>query len=198
MRLLQATTEEDMIAVFLKAEIASERFGHQIAALLERDGKDRRVVDTPDINNPDENAYRRQLLGDYRAYVLEELPAGASWYRALLNREEVARVKYMDYSYWNEISGGSRLPKDATKAIQAGRKIYGQSNEGFLRVAQALREGAHLPELIVVGASADGELTLLEGHVRLTAYMLASECLPDDLPVIAGFAPEFASDENVQ
>ena len=192
MRLLQSTTQDDMIAVFLKTEIASERFREKIVALLDRDGKDHSVVETPNINNRDENAYRRQLLGNYRAYVLEELPADVSWYRALLSRHEVAQVRYIDYSYWNEISGGSRLPIDATKAIRAGRQIYGQSTEGFLRMAQALREGARFPELIVVGASPNAELTLLEGHVRLTAYMLAPDCLPDALEVIAGFSPEFA------
>ena len=191
MRLLHPITEDEMIAVFLKTEIASERFRERMVALLERDGKNHRLVEAPDIDNIAENTYRRQLLGGYRAYVLEELPAEVSWYRALLNREEVAKVRYIDYSYWNEISGGSRLPIDAVNVIRAGRKIYGQSTEGFLHMAQALREGAHFPELIVVGASSEAELTLLEGHVRLTAYMLASDCLPDELEVIAGFAPGF-------
>ena len=192
MRLLQPITEDEMIAVFLQTEIASQRFGKDIAALLERDGNDRRVVDTPDLSSAEENACRRRLLGGYRAYVLDELPEGASWRRALLSREEVAQVRYIDYSYWNEISGGSRLPIDAVEVIRAGREVYGQSTGGFLHMAQALREGARFPELIVVGASPGAGLTLLEGHVRLTAYMLAPECLPEELEVIAGFAPEFS------
>ena len=192
MRLLQPMTEDDMIAVFLKTEIASERFGGKIASLLERGGEDRSVVDTPDVTSAGENACRRRLLRGYRAYVLDELPPGASWHRALLSREEVAQVRYVDYSYWNEISRGTGFPLDAAEVIRTGREVYGQSNAGFLRLAQALREGARFPELIVVGASPDAGLTLLEGHVRLTAYMLAQECLPDELEVIAGFAPEFS------
>nr|CAA9294084.1 hypothetical protein AVDCRST_MAG63-4630 [uncultured Armatimonadetes bacterium] len=189
MRLLRPTTEDDMIAVFLRAEAASERFGQKVAELLERDGKGRDVVDTPDIGSAEENAYRRRLLGGYRAYVFEELPADVSWHRALLDRQEVARVRYIDYSYWNEISGGSRLPSHAAETIRAGREIYGQSNERFLRMARGLRDGATFPELIVVGASPDAGLTVLEGHVRLTAYLLAPDHLPDHLEVIAGFAP---------
>jgi hypothetical protein len=192
MRLLRPTTEDDMIAVYLKAEIVSERFGHLIVTQLERDGGSRTLVDTPDITNLAENAYRRQLLGNYRAYVFEELPAHIAWYRALLTREEVAKVRYIDYDYWNELSSHTRLPLAATEAIHAGREIYGQSTEVFLRVAQALREGAHFPELIIVGASPNADLTVYEGHGRLTAYMLAPECLPDELEVIAGFAPECA------
>ena len=62
----------------------------------------------------------------------------------------------------------------------------------FLRAAQALRKGALFPELILVGVSPTDQLTVFEGHVRLTAYMLAPECLPERLEVIVGFAPECA------
>lgn len=177
-RLLYPTTEDDMIAVFLQAEIVSLRFGEKVTSQLERDRKERGIVDTPDITNVADNAYRRQLLASYRAYVFEELPVHTSWYRGLLNRDEVANIRYIDYDYWNEISGNSRLPRVATEVIRAGGEIYGESTQGFLDVAQALRSGAHFPALIVVGTSPDAVLTVYEGHLRLTAYMLAPECLP--------------------
>jgi len=192
MQLIRPTTEADMVAVFLKAEIESERFGSLVRELLERQGKNRTIVDAPDIGHCDEDRYRRDLLSAYRAHVFEELPPHIVWYRALLNRDEVAKVRYTDYSYWNELSGYSRLPSVAAAAIRAGREIYGETNEGFLRAAQALREGAVFPELILVGVSSTDQLTVFEGHGRLTAYMLAPECLPEALEVIVGFAPECA------
>ena len=192
MRLLHPTTVDDMIAVFLKAEITSERFGGEIMTQLKRDNRERRLVDTPDITSTPENDYRRQLLASYRAYVFEELPAHTTWYRALVNRDELATIRYIDYDYWNAISNNSRLPIVATEAIRAGCPIYGQSTQGFLDVAQALRSGAHFPELIVVGVAPDAQLTVFEDHLRLTAYMLAPECIPAELGVIAGFAPECA------
>jgi hypothetical protein len=192
-RLLYPTTEADMVAVFLKTEIASTRFAHQILALLARDDKNRALVETPDITNLEENAYRRQLLASYRAYIFEELPTQVAWYRALLDREALANIRYIDYSYWNEISANTRLPTAAAETIQAGREIYGQSNQGFLQMAQALRNGAYFPELIVVGASPDAQLTVIEGHARLTAYMLAPDALPEELEVIVGFAPGCAA-----
>ena len=76
--------------------------------------------------------------------------------------------------------------------IRSGRQVFGESNEGFLKAAQALRAGARFPELIVVAESPDAVLTVFEGHVRLTAYMLAPECVPEELPVVVGFAPEGA------
>ena len=192
MKFLRPTTEADMIAVFLKTEITSVRFGQIILALLEQQNKSRTIVDLPDITNTDENTYRRQLLAAYRAYVFEELPTHVAWYRALLNREEVARIKYIDYDYWTELSNHTRLPRVASETILAGREIFGVSNDGFLRIAQALREGVHFPELILVGASPSADLTVYEGHVRLTGYMLAPEYLPEELEVIVGFAPECA------
>jgi hypothetical protein len=189
MKLVRLTAEADMIAAYLKAEIASRRYGRTILDLLKRDQQDRSIVDVPDIASREANAYRRQLLGTYRAYVFEELPAQTAWYRVLLNREEVARVRYIDYDYWNELSNHTRLPRVAAETIRAGREIFGVSNQGFLDLAQALREGACLPELILVGESPGAVLTVYEGHVRLTAYMLAPECLPDEMEVIVGFAP---------
>lgn len=111
MRLLAQITEDEMIAVFLKAEIQSERFAQQIINKLDQDGQERRLVDRPDCTNPLENAYRRQLLASYRPYVLEELAPQTVWYRAMLRREELMEVCYIDYSYWNELSGYTQLPR---------------------------------------------------------------------------------------
>lgn len=181
-----------MIAVFLRAEIASVRFKDYIITQLERDHKGRSVIDTPDLNNSSENWYRRQVLASYRAYVFEELPAHIVWYRALLSPEEVMKIRYVSYDYWNEISDNSRLATVAAETIRAGHEIYGESNQGFWDAANALRLGARFPELIIAGVSPGAELTIYEGHVRLTAYLLAPECIPSELEVIAGFAPECA------
>jgi hypothetical protein len=189
MRLLRASTFEDMVAIYLKAELAG-RFGGEIEALLEREKASRSVIESPDTANTADCALRRRILAGYRAYVFDDLPEHVQWHRATLTPADVAKVRYMDYSYWNELSHHTRLPSIAAEAIRSGREVFGVSNESFLQAAQALRAGAHFPELILVGESPDSVLTVLEGHVRLTAYTLAPECLPDELPVMVGFAPE--------
>ena len=191
MRLLSATSFDDMIALYLKAELTG-RFGGEIEALVEQEKASRAVVERPDTANAADNTLRRRILAGYRAYVFEDLPEQVQWHRAILTRDDVARVRYMDYSYWNELSNHTRLPSVAAEVIRSGREVFGVSNEGFLQAAQALRDGAHFPELIVVAESLGSPLTLLEGHKRLTAYLLAPECLPEELPVLIGFAPECA------
>ena len=184
---------DDMIAVFLKAEITSVRFGDKILTQLQRDHKVHSIVEKPDITNASDNVYRRQLLAGYRAYVFEELPAHTAWYRALLTRDEVTKIRYIDYDYWNEISDSTRLPSVAAQAIRAGVEIYGESTQGFLEVAQALRSGIQVPELILVSTAPDAVLTVYEGHLRLTAYLLAPAWIPAEVEVIIGFAPECAT-----
>jgi hypothetical protein len=192
MRLLRLTSEADMIASFLQAEMTSLRFGSYIKAQLEHDRRDRSLVEAPDITNASDNAYRRQLLAAYRAYVFDKLPVHITWYRALLDREEIAKVRYISYDYWNELSAQTRLAIVATETIRAGREIFGQSNQAFLQAAQALRAGAQFSEMIILGTSPESALTVYEGHLRLTAYLLAPECIPKQIKVIAGFAPECA------
>ena len=110
MHLLHSTSEDDMIAVFLRTEITSERFGDNIRRQLDLDSRSRALVESPDLRSEADDAYRRQLLASYRAYLFEELPPQIRWYRATLAPEEVAKIRYIDYSYWNELSCHTRLP----------------------------------------------------------------------------------------
>ena len=38
-----------MVAVFLRTEVASPRFGAAMLAILRRDGRDRRIIDRPEL-----------------------------------------------------------------------------------------------------------------------------------------------------
>ena len=194
MRHIEALPEHHMVAAFLKAEIVSERFGGGILALLERAGWDRRIIDAPNLEDAEENARRLRLLGDCRGYqqdreLFEHFPADVSWHRYALAADELAGVRYVDYSYWNELSGGSRRATDAVKNIRAGVVVFGQRNQRFLAAAHALETGARFPELILVGTAPGRELVVLEGHVRLTAYLLAPAHIPADLTAVIGFSP---------
>ena len=93
----------------------------------------------------------------------------------------------MDYSYWIELSHGSRLPIDAARRIVAGQRAYGVSNQWMLEAADAVTRGQRLPPLILVGQRHD-ELVCLEGHLRLTAYALAG--FPNDVECLVGIAPD--------
>jgi hypothetical protein len=195
MRHLEAITEHEMVAHFLKTEINSVRFEAEILKLLRRDGLDRRLIDEPDIRSPEQNAHRARLLGDYRGYRRHEevfmfVPDDTAWHRYALSRDDVAGVRYIDDDYWVELSGGSRLAIDAAPRIRAGIEVFGKySTEWALGMAREVERGAVFPEMILVGVDEASVLTVIEGHVRLTAYCLALEHVPEPLTAIVGFGP---------
>jgi hypothetical protein len=188
-----AIGEDEMVAVFLRTEVASTRFAPTVLAILRRDGRERRIIEQPDLSNDADNAYRRHVLGEYRGYkrdadVFKDFPADVRWYRASATKEDLARVRYINDDYWTALSSGSRLVTDAVARIRQGIEVFGVSNGGFWSMADALAKGASFPELILVGTDEHAPPVLLEGHVRLTAYFLQPDRTPPSLPVIIGYA----------
>jgi hypothetical protein len=193
MRHVEKLTEHEMVATFLRAEVASTRFRSNILKSLRRDGRDRSVIDQPNTANEKENAYRIQLLGKLRGYrqnrnLFASFPRRIAWHRYTLSKRELDRVKYISDAYWYRLSSGSRLPREAAKNVRAGQKILGRSTRWHLDFACALERGAEFPELILVGTGPDSQLVLLEGHGRLTAYSLVPTRTPKELRVIIGFS----------
>ncbi|MGO9582312.1 MAG: hypothetical protein ACLP36_05840 [Acidimicrobiales bacterium] len=151
-----------------------------------------RLLREADLTDENENRARRDLLGATRGYGQnrdvfdEDFPATVRWIRAELNQVELARVRYIDYSYWNELSGGSRLPIDAARRIRDGVRVFGVSNRRFVDAARAVAQGERFPPLILVGPRRD-DLVCLEGHLRLTGYAL--EGFPVEVECLIGTAP---------
>jgi len=86
------------------------------------------------------------------------------------------------------LSSKSRLATDAVQNIRAGKVIFNQSNERFLTVAEAIKKGSQFPRLIFLACDEKSPVVVLEGHVRLTAYMLVPEFIPKTLEVIIGYS----------
>lgn len=54
-------------------------------------------------------------------------------------------------------------------------------------MADELRRGARFPPLILATKDADAYRMVMEGHVRLMAYLMAPECIPLELEVLLDF-----------
>jgi hypothetical protein len=106
---------------------------------------------------------------------------------------ELAAVRYIDYDYWVELSGGTRLPGDAAARIRAGVTVFGVSSDRPLSMARAVADGARFPPLILVTTGSSGDLVVLEGHLRLTAFMLCRGRLAPELEVLVGSSPAMAA-----
>ncbi|WP_256256955.1 hypothetical protein [Streptomyces sp. MUSC 14] len=191
MQVLGTSSEDEMIACFLSGELSSRRFGRNLRSHLAACGRAERLLTRPDLSDAGANRARRALLAATRGYgenrdLFENFPTHVTWTRALLSADEAARVRYVDYSYWVELSGGSRRPTDAAARVKAGRRAFDVPNEPFLDAARALIGGERFPALILVGERQD-ELVCLEGHLRLTAHALAG--FPAGIECLVGTAP---------
>jgi hypothetical protein len=189
MRLLTSISEDEMIAVFLRAELDSGRYGEKLRSFLARDRYEREVLRRPDLDDADENAYRRQLLDEHRAYERREglffgFPSEVEWSRAALTRDEVLDILFIDWDWWLRVTGGSPRPRDAARRIRAG-EVPGVSAEEHQHLVQAAQ-----PELIAVTTPAFSPVVLVEGHVRLTAYALFPDALPSELEILLGVSGE--------
>jgi hypothetical protein len=190
-RVIRDSSEDEMIALFLLGELNSERFGSGIRNALDAASQTAALITAADLGDADQNRARRTILATTRGYgenrdVFENFPARVHWVRVMLAPSELAGVRYIDYSYWNELSGGSRLAADAAQQIRRGTVVFGVPNRRFLRAARAVEHGALFPPLILAGQRRDC-LICLEGHLRLTAYALAG--FPREVECLVGTAP---------
>ncbi|MFF7946243.1 hypothetical protein [Streptomyces griseorubiginosus] len=183
--------EDEMVACVLGGELSSRRFGQRLRSHLALAEQSEQLLTHPDLSDAGANSARRALLAATRGYgenrdLFENFPDRVTWTRALLSAGEAVGVRYIDYSYWVELSGGSRRPIDAAARIRAGLRAFDVPNEPFVDAAQALVRGERFPPLILVGENQDN-LVCLEGHLRLTAYALAG--FPTGIECLIGIAP---------
>lgn len=184
-----------MIAVFLRAELDSGRYGEKLRGFLSRDGRDLDVLRRPDLDDPAANDYRRGLLDEYRAYERREglfggFPRQVEWFRAVLSRDEVLDILFINWDWWLTISDGTRRPRDAARRIRDG--FVPGSTEEHEPLAAALRDKPPPPELIVATTPAHSPLVVVEGHFRLTAYALFPDYVPDELEILLGVSDDMA------
>jgi hypothetical protein len=198
MRKIRDSSEDEMIAIFLQTELHSSRFHQAIGELMQQEGIDPHVVEAPDWSNAHENALRRALLGVYRGYgrnadYFQGFPTNVRWERVTLTRQELEQVRYIEYDYWVELSGGTRMAIDGARNALVGKVVFRVSSDGLVYMANQLRQGAQFPPLILVTKHADAYLVVMEGHVRLTAYLIAPEYILSELEVILGTSAQITN-----
>jgi hypothetical protein len=166
------------VLAFLRGEIDSERFGTNVKnALLDVGGIE--LIRDPDLDSAEENVARGQALSVARGWrdteIFEKFPKEVQWYHGVLPPEHLERVRYIDYSYWDRLSGGSRRPADVLPTLQAGRLPRWLTKLGTswcFEFAAQLASLESVDGLIVMATPDLSDLVLLEEHARLTAIFV--------------------------
>jgi hypothetical protein len=192
MKLLEPSTEDEMILAFLRAEIESPDYQDRI---LQVPGA-RALVDQADPPSEQENADRRWLLGFSRGYPGSALflgfPTGITWFRTRLMIGELGTARYMDYPRWVVLSKGTRLVADGAKNVDMEWPPDASDKDPsptIKAIAARVENGEAFPELIFVGEpeAAPDQLVLIEGHSRATAYVYANA--NTEIDALVGFSP---------
>ena len=116
--------------------------------------------------------------------LFDGFPDDIEWHRVALSRDEVLSIRFINWDWWLTITAGSRMPTDAAARIRAGL-VSGFDVEGHRPIAARQEH-----ELIALTDSLESPATLVEGHVRLTAYALFPELLPAQLDVLLGVSDQ--------
>jgi hypothetical protein len=173
--------EHEMVAAFLKAEFHSPRFGKITREVLQRSYPGRSdLIENPDVSNQQDNLARIELLQLGHGYganrlLFEQFPDDVHWSRVTLHISDLEQLKYANFPAWVELSGGTRLVGDGAHNI-GSKRVWNQDsfiNDNVKAVAEALRQGAQFPEIVLV-ESGDGNAIILEGHTRAKASVFAA------------------------
>ncbi len=176
MNMLRTSSEDEMISEFLMAEYHSDRFSENIKKVMKKRFLDESIILSADLNNPNENIARKKLLGEFRGYGLnrqlfENFPNEIQWTLCNFVSYDLIKIRYIDYSYWNELSKGTHSPLIAAQTILNGIEIYNQSNEGFMKAAEYIKSGGTFSRPILLTSDLE-HFIIVEGHFRITAFAL--------------------------
>jgi len=177
---LRRSDEAEVIHAFLR-EADSERWARITEAALLAAGGTRQLVDRPDFSDQRENAIRAAALRSSRGWgddvgMFQGFPTEVDWWHGELEPPEVERLRYVNYSYWKALSGGSRRVIDVEATLRR-RQVPDWLNEmgtdWCYEIAQEYASGLVIPDIIVLGTPDLSSLVVVEGHRRITGIALS-------------------------
>ena len=199
---LGPATDDQVILAWLQAEIESPRFQELIVgnpADLEMLGVVRQIAHQPDLDSAEENEARRDIIAGIRGFgrgeaIFAGLDDDIAWRHCRATPADVA-----DMLYANHMADWIALAP-TTLTVREGAGHVGRiTTPGKVKVhAFAVAKGIHnaldvphYPELICLRRP-DERISIMEGHVRATAYVLEAHRLNAGVNIYVGTSPSAA------
>ena len=171
MKTVRASSSDEVVLVWLQAELKSKRFQNDLRKSLDKHDLDAQIITEPDLSNRSENDSRLMILKDYRDWFEDDVDA-YRWELVELTPEDVKKLRCIDYSYWNELTDNTHFVGIAAKNVKRGKVVLDVSNDNFLSIASAVEAGTQFLPIIVLGRANGREI--VEGHARATGYSLVA------------------------
>lgn len=182
---LRDSSEDEMILTFLKGELNSIRFDKKLRQILYQLKLDTNIISNGNLDSKEENNLRKKIIKEYRGYPNKELfgnfPYIHKWEFVKFNRNDLEKLFYIDYDYWNKLSKGTSKPKIAASTIADGVEIFGVSNEPFITGTKII-DTISFPPIILITCN-NKKFLIIEGHSRATIYAMR----PDKFEGTFGF-----------
>ena len=90
MKTVRASSSDEVVLVWLQAELKSKRFQNDLRKSLDKHDLDAQIITEPDLSNRPENDSRLMILKDYRDWFEDDVDAyrwgekvGAPWIQPL-------------------------------------------------------------------------------------------------------------------
>jgi len=176
MRKIKSSNENEMVYEFLKMEINSDRHRKSIESVLKEMQVSKDIIVNGNIISEQENTLREEILRSFRGWrnskLFENFPIEIEWVWTEFDREDILKIMYIEYSYWNELSYYTGSPLEAAKYVLSGKPLYDMPTNGAIKDAQWLIKGNKFPPMIFLTDESEERYVILEGHGRMTAYGL--------------------------
>lgn len=198
MKILKLVTENEVTALLLKNNFNSFRFGKKLKVIMGKRDINEKIITDPKLHNEKENKIREKLMrsfdgDDIGGYLSQDFPNNVQWKLVRLNKKDIQQIKYLNYSYWNELSNHKRYITEGVKTIKKGVEIFNQSNDIFLKAFEALKQGTKFPPPVLIAKNEQSDLVAVDGHLRLTSYLFDSKYIPEKIDAYIGYSENFAN-----
>lgn len=175
MRIIGDITENQMVAAFLQAELASPRFQNGVFQGPEGIGTDRSIIDEPNFTDPSENSNRIEILANRgyrnRTLLFTGFPSTIQWRAAALDTSDCRKLKVINDRPWIEWAGGTHRAVDAAAKLESEPSLD-DITAHIAHIISTLKAGKSLPPLLLVSLSIENPFVILEGHTRAMAGIL--------------------------
>jgi hypothetical protein len=174
---LGAASEDEVVLAFLRAEIDSPKWGQEYLCVLRGLHLDRvSLIDAANLADARAGGIRKVLLGAVRGYgrgvaLFTGFPLDTKWRRLQVEPSDFHRLKCISRDErWSELTAGTRLIRDAARNLDTYPELAVRVRAAIERIEQ----GLPVAELVMVENDV-GDLVLVEGHTRATAYAVLAD-----------------------